>query len=259
MTHIESETTVALDIKIVSSNPQTLSYPFDVEVTLKKFLVSEIQQDDQSSTVISYDSDSLRTLENYVLAEHLDKLISHPLRFRIEGDFQIKEMTGYLDQIDEDFNSPFDEDFNSPSILGLFGTTQWSFELILTQLFHLSGQNLLSKKSYPTSCYQFLNWEDEALDEQEINIDQSSDYIISNMDSKNIEATWQGNAKVTNTEVEDGYDGHVSVEGNVIWDCTNPLIQKRDLKAEIKETQTGFYSSHVKLSVQQTWEATSLD
>ncbi|MGA8164417.1 MAG: hypothetical protein WB791_05240 [Waddliaceae bacterium] len=85
--HIQSEGIIDLDIEILSSNQEIFSYPFDVEVTLRKILISEIQQDGKSTTIIEYDSDGLKNTENYILEEYLSKLINHPLNFRIEKDF----------------------------------------------------------------------------------------------------------------------------------------------------------------------------
>jgi hypothetical protein len=81
ITYSQSEATIDLDIEILSSNNDTSHYPFDVEVTLRKILISEVQQDGKSSTIIRYDSDCSKNLENIVLATHLDKLINHPLSF----------------------------------------------------------------------------------------------------------------------------------------------------------------------------------
>jgi hypothetical protein len=57
-----------------------------------------------------------------LLAEQLDQLINYPLNFRVEKEFQIKEITGHLAQIYE--NTDF----------ALFGATPWTFELLLTQI-----------------------------------------------------------------------------------------------------------------------------
>lgn len=246
-TYSQSEATIDLDIEILSLNQKTFRYPFEVEVTLKKIIISEIQQDGISSTIIRYDSDCLRNLENNILAEHLDRLINYPLNFRVEKDFQIKETTGHLAQIYENFDSP--------SSMGLLGATPWTFELLLTQLFHLSGENLVLTNSYPASCYQFLNWEDEALDEQEIGLLQSSAYIVNAIDSKKIEASWKGNAKVAS--IEDDMNGEVSVIANVTWDIANPMIQKRDLEVKIEQTYNGFFPAHINFSAQQTWQPAS--
>lgn len=246
-TYSQSDATIDLSIEILSSNQETSHHPFDVEVTLKKIFISEIQQDGKSTTMISYDSDRGANKENKILATHLGKLINHPLVFRVEKDFQIKETTSYLTQIYENFDSP--------SSMGLFGVTPWTFELLLTQLFHLSGENLLSTNLYPVSCYQFLNWEDEALDEQEINLNQSSTYVVNAIDSKKIEASWEGNAKVACGEND--MHGEVSVTGNVTWDIANPLIQKRDLEVKMEETYGGWLPAHIKISAQQIWQPAS--
>ncbi len=241
-TYTQSEAIIDLDIKVLSSNRETLSYPFEVEVTLKKVLISEIQQNDYSSTTIRYDSNGL---EVNALTEYFDKLIDYPLVFRVKKDFQIEETTSYLNSLDEKFDSP--------SPMGLFGTTPWTFELLLTQLFHLSGENLLSTNSYPVSCYQFLNWEDEALDERESCIDQTGAYKVNAIDSKKIEASWIGNAKVTSSEDYMNMKGKVSVIGNVTWNIANPMIQKRDLEVKIEQKYNGIFPAHVKMSAQQTW------
>lgn len=251
--YAESEAKIDVDIEILASNEQTFSYPFDVQVVLKKVVFSEIVRDGQTSEMMKYDSNSLKT-ENYAfgsaeyytkeIAEHFDKLINHPLIFRVEKDFQIKETTNYLTQIDKDYSSP--------SHTGLFGATPWTFEFLLTQLFHLSGENLQLANLYPTSCYQILNWEDGALDEQEISIDQFCVYtIIDEVDSKTIEASWQGKAKVK--DIEDDLDGNIALIGNVTWDITNPMIQKRDLKVKIEEIHAEV-PSQIKISVHQIWE-----
>ncbi len=222
-----------------------------MEVTLKKIDFFEVRQDGMSSTVIKYATNSPKTLENHILADHLDKLINHPLIFRVEGAFQVKETTGYLAQINENFYSPSNQ--------GLFGATPWTFELLLTQLFHLSGEKLQLTNSYPVSCYQFLDWEEDAddrLNEQEISLHQTSHYKINQMNSKKIDASWQGNAKVI--RLKDGLDGNISLAGNVAWDIANPMIQKRDLTINIEVIDTGSLPLHLKGSIQQTWEATPL-
>lgn len=244
ITYAQSEAMIDLDIKILSANPKASDYLFDVEVILKKIFIFEIQQDGKSSTIISYDSDGLKNPENKLLEQYIDKLINYPLNFRVEKDFQIQETTGYLAETYKDFESP--------SPMGLFGITPWTFELLLTQLFHLSGENLLCTNSYPLSCYQLLNWEDEALDEQEISVNQTSAYTVTAINSKHIKASWTGNAKVA--RLEDKMDGEVSVIGNVTWDIANPLIQKRNLKVKIEQIQNGLFPAHVKMSGQQTWK-----
>lgn len=245
-TYSQSEATIDLDIEILSSNEET-HYPFDVKVTLRKILTTEFQQDDENSTIIGYESDCPIELKNIGLATHLDKLIDYPLVFRVEKDFKVKEITGHLTEIYQNFDSP--------SQIGLFGTTPWTFELLLTQLFHLSGENLLSANSYPASCYQFIHWEDDALDEQEISLDQTGSYIVTAVDSKKIEASWEGNAIVAS--VKDDMNGEVSVIGNVTWDIANPMIQKRHLEVKIEETHNGFFSPRVKMSAQQIWQPAS--
>jgi len=133
--YCQSEATMDLDIEILSTNEETGSYPFEVKLSIQKLLISELQQNGLSSTTIRYNSHRDTPPENHLLATHLDTLINAPLHFKVEKDFEVKETTGLLAKM----NAQYD----SPSELGLFGTTPWTFELLLTQLFHLSGQDLL--------------------------------------------------------------------------------------------------------------------
>lgn len=165
----------------------------------------------------------------------------------MEKDFQIRETTVFLAQIYE--KGEF------PSAFGRFGTTPWTFELLLTQLFHLSGENLLVTKAYPVSCHQLLNWEEDALDEEEISLHHSSAYTINTIDSKKMEASWEGNAEVEWVEYDVNED--VFVAGNVTWDIANPMIQERHLEVKIEATAP-FIPAHLKMSVEQTWQSTSL-
>ncbi|HEV8051743.1 MAG TPA: hypothetical protein VGP47_04550 [Parachlamydiaceae bacterium] len=246
--HCRSEAAIDVDIEILSSNLQTSSYPIDVKITLKRVLFSEVQQEGQITKQIIYDSNSkdLMTVENHLLAEYYENVINHPLYYSVDKDFKIVETVGYITQIHESFDSP--------DYMGLFGATPWSYELFLTQLFHLAGENLQVRKSYPTSCYQFLNWEQASLDEEQIGLYQVSDYTVDSMDSKSISASWLGNAKVIDYQLFKEGGGDVCVAGHVIWDTTNPLIQTRTLKVDWESTTNGFIKTTKKMSMEQTWQ-----
>lgn len=103
------------------------------------------------------------------------------------------------------------------------------------------------------NLHRILNWEDEALDEGEMNIQQSSKYTIKNVDRKRIKGLWTGNANVTSRDGE--INGNVSLRGSVDLNTANPLVQKRTLEAIIEETYSGLFQVHVKASVQQIWQA----
>lgn len=247
--HVESNATIDLDVEILSANEETASYPFDVKITLKKIIYTEIQQDSNSTHVISYDSDikGRKVANTPLLTEHFQKIIDHPLYFRVEKDFQVKEIGNYL--------TTLNEDFESPSLTGLFGATHWTYELFLTQLFHLSGENLTEQKSYPASCYQLLNWEDEAMDEDQVRIYQESNYIIDSINSKGIYAFWQGNAKAIDLHLFSQRSGDVTVTANVTIDAAKPLVQQRTLKVEMEDTASGLTRVTGKISAEQTWQS----
>lgn len=243
----ESEATIDFNVEILSSNPETLGYPFDVEINLRRMRVVQSESDGSSTDKIKYDSKSSKNSANPVLVKHLKKLIDHPLRFRVEDEFQVKETTGYLEEI------YFDCDEN------LFGATPWTYELMLTQLFHLTGEDLQKENSYSVSCYQLLNFEDDPMDEEEQKIDQDSNYTVTAVNSKEIKASWLGEAKVTAApDNEDGMDGTVSVNGHVTWNMKNPILQKRDLKVNLDATHPSSLDFKLKATIHQRWESSAL-
>lgn len=237
-TSSQAEAEIDLDIEILSSSQG--SYPFNVEVTLKKMIFSDIWQDEKNTTVMKYNSSTSEGLDDE-LTKHFGKLINLPLNFTVQKDFQIKETTGLLDQF-------YDYDFPS-TLLELSDTTLWNFEVLLTQLFHLSGEDLLLANSYPVSCYQLIT---DDLSELDI-LNQSSAYTINSIDSDKIKASWTGNTKVKDTEGEIKLEHEVSVMGNVTWNLTYPMIQERGLEIETKIDEETI-PLHYKSTLQQIWQ-----
>lgn len=236
---------IDIDVEILSVNEETLSYPYDVQVTLKHVYGLDVAKDGYSVTTTQYDSGSLKTEENHLLAEYFEKLIDHPLIFTVEQDFQVKETSNYLTELHEDFESP--------CFMEMLGASPWTYQFFLTQLFHLSGQDLQIATVHPKSCHQLLSWEDDELSDDIKILNQECDYIINSNDAEKIVASWQGNAKAES--FEDSMKGEVTLDGNVTWDAANPMIQQRDVKIHLEAYMNGFFSTHAKLSIHQNWQS----
>ncbi|MFA6914799.1 MAG: hypothetical protein WC222_00235 [Parachlamydiales bacterium] len=238
-----SDCTIGFDVKILKDNNG--SYPLEVEFILRHAYVDESQVDGLSVRKIYFDSKQLPEVENINLANFYNKLLNHPLTFKIDGEFQVTEISGYLEELSEDFSSP--------SQIGLLGTTPSSFEFLFTQLFHLADQTLVEGKSYPVSSYQLLNWEDEPLNEKEYEIQQTSIYQINSIRNGSIEGVWKAESNLIGRK--DDCNGNVSLESNVSWDMNNPLKQTRHLDATIEESSSVFVPVKILLKVEQDWQA----
>lgn len=211
------------EIKIISLNAKTHSYPFDVEIRCKKMNLATKPEMDADESVAN------EKLFNF--------LIDHPLQFRVEDEFKVEETTGNFALACETYE---DSSFQ--------GHLQSTFELVLTQIFQLSGKDLHPDHKYTTSCYQLINWDDLPVDENEVTLDQSSFCKINSFGSHNIKATWLGNAKIK----EGSYSDSVTVRGKVLWNTARPLIQQRTLKAKLK-------GSNVEATLKQTISAAALE
>jgi len=240
-----STCSIDIDVEILSVNEETLSYPYDVQVTLKRVFAIDKEKVGFGVTITEYDSNSLKPDDNQLLVEYFEKLIDHPLTFRVEQDFQVKETSNYLTELFEDFESP--------GSMEMLGASPWTYQFFLTQLFHLSGEDLQIATVHPISCHQLLSWEDDELSDDLKILNQECDYIIHSNDSEKINASWQGNAKVES--FEDSMNGEVMLTGNVTWDAANPMVQQRDLKIHLEAYYYYFFSIHAKLSIHQVWQS----
>lgn len=246
---------LTFEVKVLSSNPETLSYPFEVEVILKDIinqqqLVKTKGFYNGNSTFTYNSTDTLEQTHSNDLTKQLAQLIDSPLHFNIKGEFQIEETTGRLKKIRKAYKKLYKQ---------CMGVTPWTFELLLTQLFHLSGTNLQPSKHYPVSCYEMLNWEDAPLDPQKIEVNQNSSYFILSLNSKHAKAVWQAEASVIDREFDwdENSEGKVSLEGNVCWDTNNPLIQQRTLKALIRDTHSAL-DIKAEVMAEQTWQSQAI-
>ncbi|MBA3957861.1 MAG: hypothetical protein H0X51_05665 [Parachlamydiaceae bacterium] len=239
---IQSDSTIVFDLKILSADPKTNSFPYMVEVILRSAKISE-KQKSIATTKFNFDSTkpSAALVDDDDPAVIYTDLIDRSLRFTIWNEFQIEETSGYL-AISNQVHS-------SPTPTGLFGTTLWGYEFLLTQIFHLADQNLEAGQKYPVSCYQLLNWEDVPLEKIAISMSQSSNYHIESIDSDKIVGAWEGSATVVRTCGD--YNGCVSITGNTIWNPENSLSQEHHLSAAIQETHDGIVTITNKMRLQQ--------
>ena len=243
------EDTIAFTVKILSSDAETLSYPFDVELTMKGIRINNTETSGDETETVCYDSDNPQDADKYTWAKHLANLINVPMLFRVNGEFDVKEVTGLLEK-----ECTALDDFSSQHF---FGATPWSFELLLTQLFHLSGEEMQPSVAYPVSCYQLINWEDEKIKIEEYDLRQDGGYVISSVDPETIEGTWQEVAIIKGDKTAiDLSKAAISVDGNVKWNAANPLIQQREMNACINARYS--FIVRQKFSAKQVWRSTPL-
>lgn len=221
--NFQRDFTIEFDIQLLSLNETTSSYPFTVEVRCKTIGPATLPLGEYPDP---YEGGAL-----------LNFLTNNPLQFEIDSEFNVQETTGNLLAVYETY-----EDLMIPAELPSF------FEFFLTQIFQLSGQDLVESNSYPANCYQLLNWQDEPIYEDEASIVQTSNYTIDSINSDTIQATWQGNAEVKEQDIS--MDGTVSVNSGVTWDSTQSLIQQRNLSAQVSETFDQYFSGRITMNLE---------
>lgn len=250
--HSQVDATIEFDVKILSIDPDSLSYPYEVEFVMKRILISETDLDHTKPKTIKYDSSSSSVPPSAI---SLAKLINYPLHYKVKDNFQIVETTGYLETVIE--NDDMDSDSDSDSDIDLINSMPFTIQFILTQMFHLSGEDLISNHSYSFDCSQIWNldeeeedWEDDESSEYILN--QTSAYVVNEISSDKITATWQ--AKAERAALDGDSSGEAIVNVNVTWDVNNALIQNRTIEATVEETSE-WIGGHVKFTVQQSWKA----
>ncbi len=242
---IQSDATLDLTIKILSTNPETLSYPFEVEVILKKIVASESAKIGKNSKTFKYNSESSK---NASTTQEISKILNVSMLFRVDGPFQVEETTGYLTKLFWEWDSSTE--------LDIFGTHEGTYVNLLTQLFHLSGEDLVLTHTYPVNCFTLLEWDDPSLEDgfDDAQIKHSSSYKINKMDTKAIHATWEGYARQAVT----GYNANLVLKGDVNWNIKNPMIQQRKITANLEAEASEELSGPVKVKITQIWTSTPL-
>jgi len=248
ITNVDIDATIALDVKILEAS-ETLSYPFTVEVTLRNLQFATVESSGRNykaNNFASEEEDS--TLP--ALSEFLPNIIDVPMTFIVNGPFDVVETSGVIDQLDPLYTQEI-------LSVKIFGLTPWTYNLFLTQLFHLAGEDLELSNSYEVEGHQLFNWEDGVVNEDEVDIVQFFTYDILKMDNENIDATWKGSAILFNKSVFAGLPGQLGVEAQVSWNKNNPLIQQRKMKLDLNEKITflGLFEMAVQMNIEQTWQA----
>lgn len=303
---LHAEAAIDVEIEILSSNPETGSYPFEVEVRLKRIQAVEraalVAFFYQHSTYSSYDSNQNENTEG--TTRYPDRLLHSPLRFRVNGNFEVKEITNAipkgdtdlededdeegLENFDESSSDPFSEenrldffennlDFfdhntSAQSInstldlydnavndfdLGIFGATISTYENLLSQLFHFSGENLKEGNRTSVACQKFINWEDSPVNIKGMSVSDNGEYTIERVDQQTAAGFWKGTAIVTDHA---DFEGNVSVDGRVEWEIDHPLVQKRELITHINaKDQSKYFSYDIKVTVKQSWDPSCTD
>lgn len=196
---ISTASYVEFEIKVLSVSEE--AYPIEVEVIVKD---------------VGFETGLFKLNKNR-LAHFLKK----PLHFTIDGDFQVTETTSLLATLEDDLDGS----------IGTIGLTPWSFQCLLTQLFHLHKHDLELCSTHPVSCYPLACWDGEELDEYELDIEEASQYVIEKSDKRSTSAKWLGMAAI----FDDDYAGYVEVEGTVEWSNAHPLRQHRELTLSLEE------------------------
>lgn len=256
--HTQSEATIDFDVRILSCNPETQSFPFEVEVHVKHIQMNETQTEVVvtsgepivNTLEISVDSDeSSKKAKNCSPGKYLTKLTNEKLTFIVDKSFNVKETTGLLKKA---YNN-----IECESEMGIFGTSPWHFKVLLTQLFHLAGQeDIAPSGSYKVSCGKLAslaNWENEK--EKPLFRSKSSHYTVNEIDSGKIAATWTGEAQLEDCNLEGNFftSTIMTLEGDVKWDMTNLLRQQRNMKIQITEMDSQQHPI-TKALIEQAWQ-----
>jgi hypothetical protein len=131
-------------------------------------------------------------------------------------------------------------------------TSSSSLEFILTQAFHLTGENLSSESLYVT-CLPLLSWDDDDHVGEDITKQQLSRYTINSYNSRQVDGTWLGNIKAFTKEPYPLAHEKIFFIGNITWNTLNPLIQHRDLNFVIDLKESKPLPTHGKILIKQTW------
>lgn len=225
-----SKTDLNLELKILSSNPETLSYPFEVEVVFKD--LNTIEESGEGITTV-FNTQTLETPQNIHLVKFLHHLLNQPLYFKINEN-AIEAPIEPVRQLAHALRNTY---------LTAENTEVVHFEFIfedltefLARLFHLSTQDLHESLSYPVPS----PLQDSGLSTQ------NSLYTIHEVDGDTLHGLFTFEGDLQNF--------HITVREEVEWNCFQPLLQNRYLFGEAKthEAKHAIQENHW---IQQTCEA----
>lgn len=232
--------TIAFDVKIISIDPLTQSYPIDVEVTLRRLSCESTLYRHNAFNkprIITYDSNSLPISGNAKLAKKIASIIDLPLKFTVNKDFDIKELTCVLSKFEKSLNV---------EVHGFLATPVWNMNVLLTQLFHLAGENLEASQTYPVNSWKILLGDAGQNNISLSNNNESSGYTIDSIDSDRISATWKTNLVTEYVELDSSSwtddssswsNDSSSWAGGFNWTDSSNLFYSSD------DTSSSYYSS----------------
>jgi len=234
---------IHFNLEVISVDPKTGSYPIEVVVTLKKVAINDRFTVPFGNKQITYDSS--RRGNNPLLKQALKQLIDQSLRFIVHEDFELVELTGKLQK--------FEVQYSAITDMYMFGGSEFSYRMILGQIFHLAGAQA-GQNSYPIAAYPLANWEEEVSSSaDEVKIADTSHYQILATRGQKLHGVWKGQSRVLckYTELQD----LISIQGNVIWDKDNPLLQSRDIVFKLRGKDLTTPSLRSSATIHQKWTA----
>lgn len=237
--HCKSENQLTFEIKVLTYDEQTNS--FNVEVTIRDFLVNDTTTEDMQISTIVYDS---RNPSNSLGSEIIGRLIDKKLNFIVNG-YQCKEMTGILEDVEHRL-----------MLLGLnfdsFGLSYYSWNYILGQIFDMAGKNLEINEENEFDFNNILCWEKDGNDE----LIKEAHYTVKTKDQAVICADIRGTAQKTDETkliIE-----KAELVGNVVWNAENALIQQRHAVYQCHDEFKGENPIKRTTLIEQVWQSHSL-
>lgn len=236
-------THLGFDVTIISVDPQTGNFPFEVEVK-----ITRIETNDQillpfTKHQVTYNSSKKNN--NPALQKLISKLMSAPLRFKVHQDFEVVEVSGKLEK--------FADRYMDRTDLALVGGSSFTYRMLLGQIFHLAGEEE-GKLTYPVVVHTLANWEEEPSSyHSAYKIKNRCSYTITKQSNKVLQGTWIGTGSVNSDLYE--LNNSVALEGKVTWLKANPLVQTRDITFKLKEKDLGDDQLNVDAVVHQKWSS----
>ena len=227
-----TQTDLHLEVKILSSNPETQSYPFEIELICRDFQGIEIEG---NGKVTVFNVNELETHHSTHLSKILHHLMNQPLRFIInENNVQTTADYLSLEQSLAEINAENE---------GMSFDLDTIFEDVhefLARLFHLSNQDLKEGHTYEA----LTPLQDENL------ITTKSLYRIDQIYTDTIKGTFDFEGFLE--------DFNATLKEEVEWRIDNPLVQQRTLFAESQSIKDiTLLKGHYLIN--QTWEAVPLE
>jgi hypothetical protein len=238
--YFENKNSMDCDITLLSKSETPSGFPYEVEIIIKKIAVSEIQFTSFGVRLWDYYSGKPQQTEN--LAVFYEQILERPLTFTVNGPFDIKERGNFLTDLEENFDSPIYSDVVSIQLLNI----------VLTQIFHLAGEDLKVSNQFNVDCFPLLSLDDEDIRE-ETALKQLCTYTINSAQEKQVGACLVGSVKSNSNELNAISKEKIFFVGDVTWDILNPLRQTRNVSFLRKSKTYEPENTHATILVEQQW------